>query len=101
MSLNSEAWPRPDCVPIVSRRLSSARVVVPCFRCPALNKLARDQYLYFSYYLQIINLLQLIFMINCRAKSHVFSWDLTWIPFCNTLTHRYLTKYRHANLFRN
>ena len=40
MSLKSEAWPRPACVPIVSRRLRSVRVVVPCFRCPALNKLA-------------------------------------------------------------
>ena len=51
MSLKSEAWPRPDCVPIVfrlcsdcvpivSRRLRSVRVIVPCFRCPALNKLA-------------------------------------------------------------
>ena len=32
MSLKSEAWPRPDCVPIVSRRLSSVRGIVPCFR---------------------------------------------------------------------
>ena len=51
MSLKSEAWPRPacaqiafrlpsNCVPTASRRLSSVRVVVPCLRCPALNKLA-------------------------------------------------------------
>ena len=67
MSLKSEAWLRPDCLPTVSRlpsdclptvsQLRSARFVVPCFRCPALNKLAWDQYSYFSYYLLTINLL--------------------------------------------
>ena len=65
----------PDCglAVTIETLTRSTRFVVPCFRCPALNKLAGDQCLCFSCYLLIANQLQLFSIIDSRAKSHVFS----------------------------
>ena len=83
MSLNSRRGCVPTASPIecpgcglavtMETLTRSTMFVVPCFRCPALNKLAGDQCSCFSFYFLITNQLQLFSIIDSRAKSHVFS----------------------------